>query len=299
MNLPAPVDSEALETIQRTARMMLASGFFEASRNPQQALAQVATKILAGRELGFGPWASVSGIHIIQGQPVLSANLMAAAVKAHPRYDYRVRRLDDAEAAIEFFQDGVSLGVSRFSVEDAKAAGLAGRDNWRKFPRNMLFARALSNGVRWFCPDVFAGNVVYVREELSGGGSNELPPDDFVMDGDVVEVPPSTEADIDRADEGRLPESLDDVEPLSFADPAPAGGQGNQRPDWKSPPEAQRWAVEVGACANAFEARNSWAKIARELHGEGSIRHEDLPALYDAFYRRQLEKLAQKQEAKS
>jgi len=34
-----------------------------------------------------------------------------------------------------------------------------------KFPKNMLFARAMSNGIKWFTPDVFAGPV-YTPEEL-------------------------------------------------------------------------------------------------------------------------------------
>ncbi len=114
------------------------------------------------------------------------------------------------------------------------------------------------------------------------------------------ESAPATEADIEHDDNEPLPESLDDVDALSFEDPEPAAqstnGHHGRRPDWKSPPEAQRWAVEVGACKNEFEARNSWTKIARELHGERSIKPGDLPALYDAFYRRQVEKLAQKEE---
>ncbi|RDT44717.1 hypothetical protein DXF87_27490, partial [Enterobacter roggenkampii] len=36
-----------------------------------------------------------------------------------------------------------------------------------KFPKNMLFARAMSNGVKWFTPDVFSGPV-YTPEELGG-----------------------------------------------------------------------------------------------------------------------------------
>ncbi|GIV81672.1 MAG: hypothetical protein KatS3mg051_1026 [Anaerolineae bacterium] len=298
MNEIVRVEPSELDTIQRTAKLMLASGFFDASRNPTQALAQVATKILAGRELGFGPWASVSGIHVIQGKPVLSANLMASAVKAHPRYDYRVRKLDDDGCVIEFFQDGESLGTSSFTAEDAKAAGVAGKDVWRRFPRNMLFARALSNGVRWFCPDVFAGNAVYVPGELEESGADDAE----TAAGIVVDaMADADDADIESGDGGPLPESLDDVEVLSFEDPTSVAqstnGHHGQRPDWKSPPEAQRWAVEVGACQNEFEARNSWAKIARELHGERSIKPEELPDLYDAFYKRQMEKLARKEAA--
>ena len=154
-----------IDEIQATARLLLASGYFAADRNPQVGLAQMVVKILAGREMGYGPYAAVSGIHIIQGRPTLSANLMAAAVKSSGRYDYRVRKMDDTEVSVEFFalNPRESLGVSTFTVEDAKRAGT---QNIQKFPRNMLFARAISNGVRWFCPDVFSGNAVYVPEEM-------------------------------------------------------------------------------------------------------------------------------------
>jgi hypothetical protein len=152
-----------MDDLQRMAKMLAMSGYFEASGDASTQIAQMATKILAGRELGYGPFASVQGIHVIKGKPTLSANLMAAAVKAHPRYDYRVRKMDNDEVSIEFFEDKQSLGVSTFNKADANAAGT---QNLGKFPRNMLFARAMSNGVRWYCPDVFYGNTVYAPEEL-------------------------------------------------------------------------------------------------------------------------------------
>ena len=46
------------------------------------------------------------------------------------------------------------------------AAGLDSNTNWRKYPRNMLFARAISNGARWYCPDLFGGSPVYTPDEL-------------------------------------------------------------------------------------------------------------------------------------
>jgi hypothetical protein len=44
----------------------------------------------------------------------------------------------------------------------------------------MLFARAMSNGVRWYCPDVTNGNAVYTPEELGA----EVDEDGNVIDGD-------------------------------------------------------------------------------------------------------------------
>src|SRR5262249_34188203 len=32
--------------------------------------------------------------------------------------------------------------------------------------RNLLFARAVSNGAKWYCPDVFAGNPVSTPDEI-------------------------------------------------------------------------------------------------------------------------------------
>ncbi len=156
-----------LDEMQRVARLLAVSEYFDAKGDNNGAIAKLSTKILAGRELGYGPFTSVNGIHIIQGRPALGANLMAAAVKASGRYDYRVRKIDDTGVEIEFFEfyEGKreSLGVSSFTKKDADTAKT---QNMEKFGRNMMFARAMSNGVKWFCPDVFNGNAVYVPEEL-------------------------------------------------------------------------------------------------------------------------------------
>jgi len=152
-----------VDDLSRIGKMMAISGYFSDARDA----AQAAVKVQAGLEMGFGPFASMTGIHIIQGRPAVGANLMASAVKANPRYDYRVRKMDDSEVIIEFFEfEGgkkESIGTSSFTIDDARKAQVK---NLEKFPRNMLFARAMSNGIRWFCPDVFMGNPTYTPEEL-------------------------------------------------------------------------------------------------------------------------------------
>lgn len=138
------------------------SGMFTDARQAAQAV----VKVLAGQELGFGPIASMTGIHMVKGRITLSANLMAAAIKGHAHYNYRVLTLDDSGCEIAFFENGEEVGHSKFTANDAKNAGLAGGDNYKKYPRNMYFARALSNGARWYCPDIFGGNAVYTPDEL-------------------------------------------------------------------------------------------------------------------------------------
>lgn len=144
--------------IQIMAKQFAESGMFTDAKQIGQAF----VKIQAGQEIGIPPFAAMSGIHIIQGKPTLGAGLIASAVKGSGKYDYRVKELNDKICSIDFLQKDEVLGNSTFTIEDAKKALTKNID---KFPKNMLFARAISNGVKWFCPDVFSGPV-YVPEEM-------------------------------------------------------------------------------------------------------------------------------------
>ena len=59
----------------RMGQVLADSGYFQDARQAAQAI----VKVMAGRELGFGPIASMTGIHIIQGRPAIGADLMAKA----------------------------------------------------------------------------------------------------------------------------------------------------------------------------------------------------------------------------
>ena len=148
----------------RLGEVLAQSGYFQDARQAAQAI----VKVMAGRELGFGPIASMTGIHIIQGRPAIGADLMAKAVKRSGRYNYRVTELTDEACSIDFFEKSGEawqpIGTSRFTRQDATKAKTKNLD---AFPRNMLFARAMSNGVKWFCPDAL-GLTTYTPEELEG-----------------------------------------------------------------------------------------------------------------------------------
>jgi hypothetical protein len=148
-----------MEEIERAASAMHKSKFFADSVDVNQAI----VKVMAGAEIGIGAFASMTGIHIIKGKPTYGANILAAKVKGSGKYDYRVKEISEKACEIEFLQSGASLGVSRFTIEDARKAGTQNTD---KFPRNMLFARAMSNGIKWFTPDVLGGVTAYVPEEF-------------------------------------------------------------------------------------------------------------------------------------
>lgn len=169
--------------------LLARSGYFQDARDAGQAV----VKVLAGREIGLGPIASMTGIYVINGRVAIGANVMAAALKRTGRYTYRIIEHSDKVCRIDFMErDGAAwakVGTSEFTIDDARKAGTKNLD---KFPRNMLFARAMSNGVRWFAPDVFAGSPAYTPEEL-GAQVNE---DGEVIDAKAVAVEsPAREAD--------------------------------------------------------------------------------------------------------
>ncbi|HEX9869018.1 MAG TPA: hypothetical protein VGC99_10555 [Candidatus Tectomicrobia bacterium] len=143
------------------------SGYFSDTRDAAQAI----VKVLAGQELGIGPITAMTGIYIVKGRVTLSANLIAATIKRSERYNYRVMEHTEKQCVVEFYESGESIGTSAFSMQDAQQASLGG-DNWRKYPRNMLFARALSNGAKWFCPDIFGGPI-YTPDELGADVDGE------------------------------------------------------------------------------------------------------------------------------
>jgi hypothetical protein len=191
-------DQDAFEL----GKVFKASGMFKDMRSEAEAV----VKILAGREFGLGPLAAMNGIHMVDGKPTLAANLIAGQIKRHPSYDYRVIRREDDGCELEFFEvrfrrtqppERTSLGTMKFEKVDAERAGLLGKQNWRKYPRDMYFARALTAGARPFCPDVLGGSPIYTAEEL---GADETPeaipvtkkfgeqePNPQVTDADVVE----------------------------------------------------------------------------------------------------------------
>jgi len=149
-----------LTELEHMGRVFHAAGMFP----NVQSVAQAVVKIMAGQELGLSPIESMMGVNVFNGRVSLSAEVMGKLIKKDPRYDYKVITLTNTECLIEFYEDGQVVGSSKFTMDDAKQAGLTGKDVWKSYPRNMLFARALSNGKRWFSPD--AGPGVYTHEEL-------------------------------------------------------------------------------------------------------------------------------------
>lgn len=156
------------EAIQ-IAELVAKSAALPDVRNAGQAL----LKILAGAELGFSPFSSLTGVHIIEGKPAVGAHLQAAAIKRSGRYDYRIVRLDAEACELEFTEEGKAVGRTSLSMEEAKRQGFALdrggalKANYRRHPADMLFARCITMGYRRYCPDITGGMPVYDPDELT------------------------------------------------------------------------------------------------------------------------------------
>lgn len=128
----------------------------------------VLAAILTGHELGIQPMNALAKIHVIDGRPSLSSEMMRAVI-LREGHEFHVeettntrcvvvgrRRESDRETRIAWTKD------------DASAAGLLGKDNWKKYPRAMLLARATGELARALFPDVLAG-ISYTSEEVRDG----------------------------------------------------------------------------------------------------------------------------------
>lgn len=169
-----------VQDIMTMAKTFAESGMFTDAKSMGQAF----VKIQAGQEIGIPPFAAMSGIHIIQGKPTIGAGLIASTVKGSGKYDYKVKEMSETICSIDFYQGKELIGNSSFTIEEARKAGTKNID---KFPKNMLFARAISNGVKWFTPDVFAGPI-YTPEEMESVKTEDVNHEVIINEIDYIDA---------------------------------------------------------------------------------------------------------------
>lgn len=182
----------SLPELRKIGEIMYSSGMFKDLRSVQQAM----VKLLAGAELGYGPFQSLRAFHVIEGKPVETAGEIAARIKRSKTHDYSHFFIDAGGARWDTISGKnadlhgcvVTIRIKegrkwfnqepvRFNMEDARDAGLAGKTNWKNYKRAMLFARTITEAARAHCADLFGGPI-YTPEELGADvtidGSGEM-----------------------------------------------------------------------------------------------------------------------------
>lgn len=144
--------------VQQMARAIAGSGLFGV-KTPDQAFALMLIAQAEGRH----PATVAQEYDIIQGRPALKSQAALARFQAAGGSIRWTERTDTACEAEFVHPQGGKLSI-RWTMERAQAAQLTGKDNWRKFPAQMLSARVVSEGVRAVFPACLSG--LYLAEEV-------------------------------------------------------------------------------------------------------------------------------------
>ena len=143
------------------AEIVVASKLAPALTSPEQAFLVLAT----GHELGLTAMQSIRSIHIVDGKPCLSADLIVALVLKSGKCEF-FNEIESSDKSATWTTKRVNGAETRatFTIDDAKRAGLNGKQNWQKYPAVMLSHRAAAMLARKVYPDVMIG--LYDPEEL-------------------------------------------------------------------------------------------------------------------------------------
>lgn len=191
--------SDSLDSKIRFAQCLADASLLPASYRGKPA--NVLLAIEMGEALGLPTIQAINGIHVVEGRPTASADLLAALIR---RAGHKLRiQVDDinlvAVATLIRVDDPEFPYVARWDMAKAKAAGLLfedrpghiKKDNWRNYPGQMLRARAISEVARSGATDALYG-VSYTPEELGAETDGEgvlyveIPTD---LDGNIERVP--------------------------------------------------------------------------------------------------------------
>lgn len=158
-----------------------------------------------GKELGFPTMQAFHYIIPIQGKLSLSAKATGALLrkggvkfytKEDGMYVYPDGSVDsiapktdgtkpiDRRTTIVFVRDGMEESCS-FTWKDAEGQGLTTKDNWKRMPREMLYARCIAKGANRIGADLLLG--LYTAEEMA---------DTFLKESDVKRHEDGTIAEV-------------------------------------------------------------------------------------------------------
>lgn len=142
------------EHVQSMAVAMAKSGLF-GMKTPDQALALM----LVAQAEGQHPATIAQDYDIIQGRAARKTHSVLARFQAAGG-SVQWHELTDTKAAATFSHpQGGSLRME-WTIEQARKANLTGKDNWKNYPRAMLRARCIAEGVRAVYPAAIGGLLV-------------------------------------------------------------------------------------------------------------------------------------------
>lgn len=168
MNDIVPIDQ-----IEKAGKYIAQSKLFGV-KTPDEAIALM----LIAQSEGRNPFEAARDYHIIQGRPALKADaILARFQKAGGQVEWL--EYTDAKVSATFSHSQGGKITIDWTMERAKQAGLTSKDNWRNYPRQMLKARVISEGVRVVYPGACSG--IYSVEEVQDMGADIPTPEPEII----------------------------------------------------------------------------------------------------------------------
>ena len=117
------------------------------------------------KSIGVDPMDALNGgMYFVQGKVEMTSAMMNHLIRVCGHSITKDKKSDDTICILHGKRaDNGDTWVESFSIDDAKKAGIF-RNQWLKYPKDMLFARALSRLARQLFPDVIKG--CYVQGEI-------------------------------------------------------------------------------------------------------------------------------------
>jgi hypothetical protein len=156
--------------MQIMAKAIVDSGLWNI-KTPAQALALM----LVAQAEGLHPATAARDYNIIQGRPALKADAMLARFQAAGGVVEWQEVTDTRVAGLFSHPHSCPRPVLiDWDMQRARQAQLGGKEMWSKYPRQMLRARVISEGIRTVYPGAIGG--VYTPEEVRDFTDDEQQP---------------------------------------------------------------------------------------------------------------------------
>jgi hypothetical protein len=191
-----------MEEALKWADRVLESGLLPDSISSPE---QVVTIVQHGKELGLSPHISLNNLHVIAGRPVISSSMLGALLKRRGiewiiTEDFKAVTKEDGvdhkQTTFKFFWKSAVTGSAldtEFSITWAQmeVAGYTSKQNWQKYPKEMMRARCLAYAVRALFPEILMG--IYSDLEINdvaetlGADEQQV---EMTEEGDITSVTP-------------------------------------------------------------------------------------------------------------
>lgn len=179
------VRNDEYTTLSMIAKVAVASQYHKMTE------AQAVYVVLKGYELGMAPLQSIDSIDVIQGKPTLKPQAMLALINQSGLLQNIQVDATDAGATCIMARKGRTPHTETFTMQDATALGLAGKDNWKKQPKTMLKWRVIAAAARVVFPDVIQG--CYTPDELGADVTENAAGEQIVIESEPVPPAPAPE----------------------------------------------------------------------------------------------------------